>query len=87
MVRPNGFEPSARSLGNCCSIHLSYGRVRIYCTKSHSCCKDWLYFPFGILLILFSQTRRDTLPCLSREEAFIDIRLQLDEPLVRNGER
>ena len=51
MVRPNGFEPSARSLGNCCSIHLSYGRVRIYCTKSHSRCKDWLIFPLKYRLI------------------------------------
>lgn len=51
MVRPNGFEPSARSLGNCCSIHLSYGRVQNHCTKSHSRCKDWLIFPFVYFLI------------------------------------
>ena len=27
MVRPGGFEPPARGLGNPCSIHLSYGRM------------------------------------------------------------
>ena len=26
-MRPTGLEPVAHSLGNCCSIHLSYGRV------------------------------------------------------------
>lgn len=27
MVRPRGIEPPARSLGNYCSILLSYGRI------------------------------------------------------------
>ncbi len=27
VVRTKGFEPPARSLGNCCSIHLSYERI------------------------------------------------------------
>lgn len=27
LVRPNGFEPSAPSVGGSCSIQLSYGRI------------------------------------------------------------
>ena len=34
LVRPNGFEPSAPSVGGSCSIQLSYGRILINVTKT-----------------------------------------------------
>jgi hypothetical protein len=35
-VRPAGLEPAAHSLGNCCSIHLSYGRETIPQYNGHT---------------------------------------------------
>lgn len=47
LVRPRGFEPPARSLGNCCSIHLSYGRMQIITTYIIiPCIKRQGNFPF-----------------------------------------
>ena len=33
MEAPGGVEPPTNSLGNCCSIHLSYGAVEDYLTE------------------------------------------------------
>lgn len=43
MARPAGFEPAARSLEGCCSIHLSYGRMT---TKIRNACRGRRYSCF-----------------------------------------
>lgn len=36
LARPEGFEPPTTSLEGKCSIHLSYGRIKIRCESAKS---------------------------------------------------